>query len=131
MNMMLPPMPPALREARGEYHVNYTSPLSRAQRAQEVAGAARTLETVLTIVNATQDPEPLDNFDFDVITRAMAMIQAVPESWMTDPKQMQARRQARAEQAQQQARIQAAPAAAAMMKAEAMVAKGNPGQGAQ
>jgi hypothetical protein len=35
---LLEPMPPAIREARGEYHVNYTSPLARAQRAQEVAG---------------------------------------------------------------------------------------------
>lgn len=121
---ILPPMPPILQEARGEYHVNYTSPLARAQRAQEVAGASRTLETVLTIVNATQDPEPLDNFDFDVITRDMANIQAVPESWMTDPQQMLAKRQARAEAARQQQEIQAAPAAAAMMKAEAAAAKG-------
>ncbi len=120
---MLPPMPQLLKEAKGEYHVNYTSPLARAQRAQEVAGMARTLENTLQVVNITQDPEPLDNFDFDVITRDTAMIQAVPESWMRDPKAVEAKRAARAQERQQQMQIQAAPAAAAMMKAKAAAAK--------
>lgn len=128
---LLPPMPPMLKEARGEYQVNYTSPLSRQMRAQEVAGFGRTLETVMTVVNVTQDAAPLDNFDFDTIIPEIAEIQAVPFSWMASPEQIAQKRQARAAQAQQQAEIQAAPAAAAMMKAEAMVAKGNPGQGAQ
>ena len=35
---LLPPMPPRLREAQGAYSVVYTSPLSRAAKAQE-AGA--------------------------------------------------------------------------------------------
>jgi hypothetical protein len=93
---LLEPMPPAIREARGEYHVNYTSPLARAQRAQEVAGMSRTLEMTLNIVNTTQDPEPLDNFDFDTIVRDTATIQGVAESWMADPKMVQAKRDKRA-----------------------------------
>src|SRR4029077_1707786 len=35
---LLPPMPPRLKEAKGEYQVVYTSPFSRAMRAQEAAG---------------------------------------------------------------------------------------------
>ena len=53
--------------------------------------------------------------------------------WIADnsPEKIAEKRAARAEQAQQQMNIQAAPAAAAMMKAEAMTAQGRPGQGAQ
>lgn len=128
---MLPDMPDVLREARGQYDVVYTSPISRQMRAQEAAGLMRTLESTLTIVNATQDPSPLDNFDFDTIIPDVAEIQGVPPSWMADPKKVAARRLERQQLQQQQMEIQAAPAAAAMMKAQAMVEKGNPGQGAQ
>lgn len=115
---VLPPMPPALREARGEYHVNYTSPLARAQRAQEVAGFQRTIQSTLEVVKITQDPSPFDVFDFDVATRDTARIQAVPESWMADDKAVQAKRKNRAQAQAQQAQIQAAPAQAALMKAQ-------------
>lgn len=126
---LLPEMPGILKEAQGEYHVVYTSPLSRAQRAQEVAGAMRSLDMTLGIVNATQDPSVLDAYDFDTMVRDAAQIQAVPESWMASDKAIAAKRQARAQQAQVQQQIQAAPAAAAMMKAEAVKAKaGGPPQ---
>ena len=126
---LLPPMPPILREAQGDYHVAYTSPLSRAQRAQEVAGYARTIETVLTLVNATQDPSLLDPFDFDTSIPDIAEIQAVPESWMANPDKIAAKRQARAQQQERQAQIQEAPAKAAMMKAQAAVAAAQKGSG--
>lgn len=116
---LLPPMPGILREARGEYQVVYTSPLSRDMRAQEVAGFNRSLETALSIVNATQDPEPLDTFDFDVIMPAVNQINGMPESWSASPEKMGAKRQARAAAQQRQEAIQAAPAQAAIMKAKA------------
>lgn len=125
----LPPMPDIIREARGEYNVNYTSPLARAMRAQEVAGFSRVMEMTLGIVNITQDPSPLDNFDFDTAVRDSATIQAVPESWMADPRMIQAKRQQRAQQAAEQQQIQAAPAAAALMKSEAAIAKQGGGRG--
>lgn len=126
---LLAPMPDSIREARGDYNVNYTSPLARAARAQEAAGAIRTLEIVTNVVNITQDPSPLDAFDFDTMIPDIASIQAVPESWMADPKAVAAKRQARAEAQQAQQQIQAAPAAAAMMKAQAAVAKSGGPQG--
>jgi len=128
---LLPPMPPILRQLKGDYHVQYTSPLSRAQRAQEVAGFARTVETVLTLVNATQDPSLLDPFDFDTAIRDMATIQAVPESWMADDKSIQQKRQNRAQSQERQQQIQEAPAKAAMIKAQAVAAKASPGGVAQ
>ena len=61
----LPPPPPELMEAKGAYKVVYTSPLSRAMRAQEAAGFMRSVETVKELVNVTQDMSLLDPFDFD------------------------------------------------------------------
>jgi hypothetical protein len=126
---LLPPMPPVLKEAAGEYSVVYTSPLAKAMRAQEVAGFSRTMEMITGIVNITQDPEPLDNFDFDIISREVSEIQAVPESWMADPKLVEMKRQKRAEMQKAQMEIQAAPAAAAMMKAQAVQEKSGVKQG--
>ena len=120
---LLPPMPPALREARGEYHVEYTSPLARAQRAQEAAGFMRSLETATTVVNATQDPSHLDVFDLDTALPEIARIQGTPESWLANDQQIAQKRQARAQAQQRQEQIQAAPAQAAMMKAQAVQAK--------
>lgn len=125
----LPPMPPMLRQARGNYGVKYTSPLARAQRAQEVAGLQRTVQSTLEIVNATGDASILDNFNFDKSTRDTAEIQAVPETWMATDEEIQQKRQNRAKQAQQAAQIQALPAQAAMIKAQAVVQKGNPDGG--
>lgn len=117
---VLPPMPQIVREAwknEEDNKIIYTSPLSRDQRAQEVAGFTRSLETTLSIVNATQDPAPLDVYDWDVIGPEIAKIQGVPESWMASDQSIKAKRDARAQAAAQQAKIQAMPAQAAMMKA--------------
>jgi hypothetical protein len=115
---LLPPMPPILQEAKGEYTVVYTSPLAKAMRAQEVAGFGRTMELLGGIVNITQDPSLLDQFDFDVISREVADIQAVPESWMADPKDVEDKRAKRQEAMDAQQKIQAAPAAAALAKVQ-------------
>lgn len=120
---LLDPMPGVLREAKGEYHTVYTSPLSRAQRAQEVAGVMRSIEGVLNIVNATQNPAPLDYFDWDVIVPQTAEIQGVPASWMKSFEDVQKLRDARSQAQAQQQQIQALPAQAAMLKAHATMAK--------
>lgn len=120
---LLDPMPEVLREAQGEYTVTYTSPLSRAQRSQEVSGAMRTLETALNIVNATQDPSHLDQFNFDVIIPQIAEIQGVPPSWMAGEEEVAKKRGERAQMQKAQMEIQAAPAAAAMIKAQAVAGK--------
>ena len=126
-----PPVPPVVKEARGEYEVVYTSPLSRAMRAQEAAGFIRTVETVKELVNITQDPSLLDPFDFDTAIPAIADIQAVPVSWMASDEQIAQKRQVRAKAQAQQAQIQAMPAQAAMLKAQATVDKNQPGLGTQ
>ena len=128
---LLPPMPPALLEAKGEYSVVYTSPISRAMRAQEAAGFSRTLEIGLTIVNATQDPSALDFMDFDVALPAIAEIQAMPVSWTCSEEKIAQKRKARAVAAEKQQQIQAAPAAAALVKANAVAGKAGAPQAGQ
>ncbi|TXG77641.1 hypothetical protein E6Q11_02610, partial [Candidatus Dojkabacteria bacterium] len=121
---LLPPMPELLLEAKGEYTIEYDSPLSRTQRAEEASGLMRTVESALNVVNVTQNPEPLDHFDWDVIIPEISEIQGVPTRWMRDIKQVEEIRAGRAEQAQTQQLIQGAPAAAAMVKAVSSAQKG-------
>jgi hypothetical protein len=113
---MLTPMPGALIEAGGEYTVQYDSPLSRAQRAEEAAGLMRTIETALNVVAQSQNPEPLDWFDWDTIMPEIGEIQAVPARWMRSLDQIKIIRQARAKQQQVATAIEAGPAVAGMMK---------------
>lgn len=124
----LPPMPPRLKEAQGEYDVVYTSPLARAMRAQQAAGFMRTLETVKELVNITQDPTLLFPFDFDTAIPAIAEIQSVPESWMAGPDKIAAKMKAHQAAQAQQAKLQAMPAQAAMIKAQAVASKNAPQQ---
>lgn len=120
---LLPPMPGILREAKGEYHVAYSSPLARDQRSQEIAGFQRTLEMAITVANASQDPSIFDRFNFDKALPASAEIQSVPESWMAGDDEVAAKRQRRSAQMQQQQQMQSLPAQAAMLKARATMAK--------
>ena len=113
----LPPMPTELKEAAGNYKIEYDSPISRAQRSEEAAGLMRTVENALAVVNVTQNPEPLDYFNWDVIIPEVASIQGTPERWMRSMQEVQGIRQGRAQQQQAEQVIQAAPAAASMMKA--------------
>lgn len=117
MQGLLPQMPEALVEAEGEYDVAYDSPLSRSQRAEEATGYLRTFETAIAHANTTQDLSVMDYFNTDVIYPALAEINAMPESWMNGPEQIEALRQQRAQQQQTQQMIEAAPAAAGVMKA--------------
>jgi len=122
------PMPPAMRVPGATYNVVFSSPLSRAMRAQEASGFMRTVESVKELVNVTGDVGLLDPFEFDTAIPAIAEIQGVPEPWMATPKKIMLKKQARAKQAQIEQQIKAAPAAAAMMKAQAVAGKAGQGQ---
>lgn len=127
---VLPPMPPLLREARGDYQVTYSSPLARDMRAQEVAGAMRTIDMAIQVANASGDPSVFDRFDFDAIMKDAAAIQGMPESWVRADDAMATIRKARAQQQEREMRAREAPAEAALAKAGAAQAKAGitPGQ---
>lgn len=116
---LLPPMPDALKQAGGEFKVVFDSPLNRDQRAAEAAGLMRTVESLITVAQATQNPAVLDVFDFDVIGPAMAEIQNVPLSWMASPDKMKVARAQRAKMQQAQMHAQTAPGNAALINATA------------
>jgi hypothetical protein len=114
---LMPPLPDIIIESRSGFEVEYDSPLSRSQRAEEASGWLRTLEAAIAYANTTQDLAVLDQFNSDVIYAELAEINAVPPSWMRDPKEVAQIREGRAQQQQMQQMLEAAPAAAGVMKA--------------
>lgn len=123
---LIPPIPQALREAKGEYHIQYDSPLSRAQRAEEGSGLGRTVETFLPIVNITQNPECLDYLDLDKAVPEVADIQGVPQRWIKSAEEVQKIRAQRNQDKQAAQATAAGPAAAALIKAQTVA--GQPAQ---
>lgn len=114
---VFPPMPPALIEAQGEYEIQYDSPLSRMQKAEETAGAMRLFQTVTEIAAQTQDPSALDWFDVDVMVPELADNMAVPVRWIRDKNAVASIRDGRSQQVAAQQVTQALPGMAAMVKA--------------
>lgn len=113
---LISPMPEILREARGQYTVQYNSPLSRMAKAEESSGLMRTVDWLKEVVAVTQNPEPFDWINFDESVPDMLSQQAVPLRWQNSPGAVKAKRQGRAQQQQTQQMIEAAPAAASAMK---------------
>jgi len=97
---LLPPIPPALFEAGGEYEIEYVSPLSRAMKAEEGIAILRTLEMVQPI--AAVDPTVMDNFNTDEITRTLADTNGAPQRIMRSEDEIAQMRQQR----QQMQRLQ-------------------------
>lgn len=114
---VLPEMPPELIEARGQYKIDYTSPMAKGMYAEEISGFVRSVEFAMGIAEATQDPSKLDYYDFDVAIPEMADKTAVPTRWMRSPDAIEQIRQGRQQQQDTQTAIEAAPAAAQVMNA--------------
>lgn len=116
---VLPPMPRMLKQAGGEYTIIFDSPITRSQRAEEAAGALRTVESLMNVANMTQNPSLLDYINWDVAAPEIADINGTPSGWINTQEFVNNIRQQRSQQIQTQQMIQAAPAAAAMVKAQA------------
>lgn len=120
---LIAPMPQLLIEAKGEYRLEYESPLSRTARAEEASGLMRSVEMAINAATNSQNPEILDHFDWDEIMPDYLDIQGVPAKWRRSMDAIQEIRQGRAQQMQQQAAVAAAPGAAAMGKVGIMAKK--------
>jgi hypothetical protein len=114
--LLLPPMPPELVEARGEYKIAFDNPLSRAQRSEQAAGLMRTVNWAAEMAAQSQDPTPLDHFDWDVIIPELSHINGVPTKWMKAPEKLEEMRGARQQQLATQQMLDAGPTIAAMAK---------------
>jgi head-to-tail connecting protein len=121
---VLDPMPPRLREARGQYKVTDTSPLAMAARANEAAGLFRYVDSVRETIAITGDPAPVDWINWDVAGPEIGVdIMGIPERWRLEDQQIANVRKARAQAQQQKQQIEAMPGQAAMMNARAKIAK--------
>lgn len=114
---MLPDMPQELIDAGGEFEIEYDSPLSRAQKAEEASGLFRYMEWAQNYVAVTQDPSPYDLINVDEAGMALMDINAVPYLWRNSAEQIQQIRQSRQQAQQQQQAIEAAPALSGAAKA--------------
>lgn len=112
---LLPPMPPMLIDAQGEYTIVYDSPMSRMAKAESAAGTMRTVQWTGEIFNLTQDPSVWDPFNFDEIIPDLGEANAMPFRHFATDEEKQAKRDARAKQQQTQKLIEAAPSLASMM----------------
>lgn len=119
----LPPMPPALREAGGEFSVVYTSPIAQAVRLQEVAGGMQTVEFAREVVNVTGDPSLMDAFDFDTMLQEIGDIRNMPDRWFADAKAKAQKAKARQQAQERDQQAKELPGKAAIMKAQAITAK--------
>jgi hypothetical protein len=114
----IPEMPPELIEAQGEYVIEYDSPLSRAQKAEEATGLFRYMEWAAGYTNSTGNPAPWDHINVDVAGPEIMDVNAVPARWRNTAEAVKQIRQGRAQAAQQQQAIEAAPALAGLAKAQ-------------
>jgi hypothetical protein len=109
---LMPPMPPELIEAKGEYEIIYTSPLAKGLHAEEDSGFLYMVQSSIEVATATGDPSALDHYNFDVAIPELAEHRSVPTRWMNTPEQVQALRDDRKNQQAQQQMVQAAPSIA-------------------
>ncbi len=123
---MLPPMTPAMKEAKGEFKTVYDSPITRTQKSEWAAGAQRTIEVAMNLAQTLQDPSYMFYIDADEALPAIAAINGTPASWMRTKEQVAALKAAHTKQMQMQQAVQAAPAVAGIIKAHAAATKGGP-----
>jgi hypothetical protein len=125
---LLPPMPPELAEANGEYRITFDNPLNRAARAGQAVGLLRTFEQLTPL--AAADPAVATEIgrrvDWGTVIPALFDINGVPPSWLKPPEQLAEEQAAQAQAAEAAALLQAAPAASA---AAANIAKAAEAEG--
>lgn len=114
---LLPPMPGLLREAQGQYTVEYDSPLARAQKAEEISGFMRTTQFALNVAAQTKNPKILDRLNFDAALPEIAAAQAVPSRWIRSDDELEQVRAQQQDAEDTATAIQGAGPAAQLMKA--------------
>ena len=103
----LPPLPPELIEANGEYEIEYTSPMARAARASEGVAIIRSLEAITPL--AQVDPGILDGIKLDEIPAELWEINGAPIKLLRTPEELAAMREGKAQQEQAAQLLAAAP----------------------
>lgn len=115
----LPKQTGLMKEAKGAYKTVYDSPITRTQKAEWAAGAQRTVQTLMELAQAAQDPSYLFYIDFDIAAPIIASINGTPDSWIRSKDDVMKLKQQHAKAMQMQQAIQAAPAVAGVIKSSA------------
>jgi len=118
-----PRVPAILQDVEIEYRVEYDSPMSRMQRAEKASGFMHALNVAAEYAKNTQDPSPLDWFNFDEAMPEIIDIQGAPTSWTRSLEEVKALREQRSQAQQQQQMLDAAPAMASVVKAAPNIAQ--------
>lgn len=113
----LPPMPEELAMSGGALEIEYDSPLTRAQRAEEGVGVLRTLETVGTI--AQYDEGVLEEINYRRALKVVADANGAPLGMFNTPAEKEAIAAAKQEAQDLQLALQAAPVIADTAKSAA------------
>jgi hypothetical protein len=124
----LPPMPQVMREAGGEYEMEYTNPLGLAMRGSQIAGYMRTMEAAAAAIKSGADPSIFDVFDLDEALPEMGEWNLAPENWFANPQKLAQRAQARQKAQQDELKVKMMAPQAAIIKAQAIAAKAQAGQ---
>lgn len=103
----LPPQPPEMLEAAGEFKLEYTSPARDAMRASKGIAIARTVEFITPL--AQVDPTVLDAYDLPEMAREFGEIQGLPAKCLRDAKEIAALKEKRASEQQAAQLLEAAP----------------------
>jgi hypothetical protein len=123
----LPPVPPSLLDT--SYSIKYVSPLSKSQKVSEIRSLQAALQLAATI--GQFDPNALDNFNFDKISRESIDVVGAPNSFLRSEQEISFIRESRqkAIQAEQQKQemMQAVEGASVASKADLNLAKAVPG----
>ena len=108
---MLPPFPPAMIEAGGDYEIEYVSPAMRMNRNQELVAMQRTAAAALPFIEL--DPKKVEIFDFDAFVRAHMEILGGPSKTLRTKEEFQ---EILAQMAEQEQKAQLAAAMEQMAK---------------
>lgn len=106
---VFPPPPQELVDAGGEYEIEYTSELSRMQKAGDGVAIARTLEQLSPI--AQLDPSVFDDYDLKAMARKLGEVNGLPAECYKSEEEKQATQDAKAQQQQAAMLLEAAPIA--------------------
>jgi Bacteriophage head to tail connecting protein len=110
----LPPMPNVMKDYGGQVEIEYSSPLNRAQRADEGVAIMNTLQAITPL--AQIDPKVMMIFNPEAVARELADINGVPAKVMRSSDEIKAMEDAQAQAAQAQQLLAAAPVASGVVK---------------
>lgn len=113
---ILPEMPDALAEAGGAYAIEYTSPLSRAQKAGEGVAILRTLEQAGPILQADPSAAVIFQGKGVQLIRTLGDVNGVPPILLNTDEEIAALKESNDQQQELESMLAAAPVAAGAAK---------------